>query len=756
MYIAIPVAVSVFSAYGPVYLLVLNLFLLPVFFHRKKDLLTPLLSVLAAILSFFYISNTLPIVSTPVPATLSLTWSDNAKIDGGRLKGFAKTSTGETIYAVYKFKDEKEKMTFAELNLPSALFTFSGDFLEPDIPSHTYSFDMNRYMKMYGASGIFETEMLLHAEMSTNIGTRLANQRRKVKQHIAAVFPETLVVEAEALLIGDRSGMDEEEASTYRRLGITHLFAISGLHVGLLAFMLRELLLRLALRKETVDMLLMVLLPIYAVLAGGAPSVWRAVSVTVLVLLTSLGERKVRLDDALAVSAIIFILYQPFVVFQPGFQLSYIAAFSLVLSSEILAKAKTFLGASFLVTSISQLALYPILLFHFYELSLSSFFVNIFYVPLYSIIILPANIILLLVTWIYPLAAEVLFVFYVPFREFISFLTNWLASLPYQLWTPGKLSSAETVFAVVGVLYFFVKYEEGALLRRCLPFAVIPALVIHFLPYMDSTWRVTYLDVGQGDSAVIELPHRKAVYVIDTGGTVSFGEDSWKTPEQRFEVGRKIVVPYLKGRGITKIDKLIISHAHADHVEGADEIVEEIRVGEIHITPGSDTEKEMEDLLRIAAKKKVPILRMKDGVYWKDGRTAFKYVGPQDEEYVGNNSSLVLYMNTMGANFLFAGDMEKDAEANFLRKYEKVDFGPIILKAGHHGSKTSSTAPFIEKLQPQLTIFSAGKNNLYGHPHEEVKETFAELGLPTMTTANHGSITVTVKKENVSVSSMAK
>ena len=85
-------------------LLVLNLLLLPVFFRRKEDLLTPLLAVLAAILSFFYISSTLPIVSTPVPATLSLTWSDNAKIDGGRLKGFAKTSTGETIYAVYKFK----------------------------------------------------------------------------------------------------------------------------------------------------------------------------------------------------------------------------------------------------------------------------------------------------------------------------------------------------------------------------------------------------------------------------------------------------------------------------------------------------------------------------------------------------------------------------------------------------------------------------------------------------------------------------
>ena len=120
--------------------------------------------------------------------------------------------------------------------------------------------------------------------------------------------------------------------------------------------------------------------------------------------------------------------------------------------------------------------------------------------------------------------------------------------------------------------------------RICL----VPALLIHFLPYTDSTLRVTYLDVGQGDSAVIELPYRRGVYVIDTGGiSVRSGKHNWKTPDKQFEVGRKIVVPYLKGRGITKIDKLIISHADADHVEGADEVLEEIRVGEIHISPGS-------------------------------------------------------------------------------------------------------------------------------------------------------------------------
>ena len=194
--------------------------------------------------------------------------------------------------------------------------------------------------------------------------------------------------------------------------------------------------------------------------------------------------------------------------------------------------------------------------------------------------------------------------------------------MPYQLWTPGKPDIVWASVAVAGVLLFFVGWERGKRFFTTIPFVLIPALIIHYVPILDSSLRITYLDVGQGDSIVIELPNRKAVYVIDAGGTITFGEPNWKTPSKPFEVGRKIVVPYLKGRGITTVDKLILTHADADHVEGADEVLEEVSVREIHISPNSEGEMAMQEVVQIAGVRKIPVLQMKEGISWKSGESA--------------------------------------------------------------------------------------------------------------------------------------
>ncbi|WHT47543.1 hypothetical protein QNH10_15465 [Sporosarcina thermotolerans] len=159
----------------------------------------------------------------------------------------------------------------------------------------------------------------------------------------------------------------------------------------------------------------------------------------------------------------------------------------------------------------------------------------------------------------------------------------------------------------------------------------------------------------------------------------------------------------------------------------------------------------MEEVLHIAIEKKIPIFAMNEGYHWQEGPTVFSYIAPQKGLYKGNDSSLVLLMETSGLSFLFTGDLEFEGEKRIVREYEHKNWGQLILKAGHHGSRTSSSDAFIKTLHPELTILSYGRNNRYGHPHPEVLATFEQNNLQTISTADYGSITITVRKDRYSI-----
>ncbi len=671
-------------------------------------------------------------------------------INGSKLRGFVISDENDKWYFTYTFVSEKEKLLFQQQSLTGATFKWTGQAAEVPIQAHDYAFSMKTYLTSHGAVGMLQATSFQKVSEPSGLLGWIAERRFQMEKQIESYFPLSLQPEAKSLLLGLRDDVDPQQTRAYQILGITHLFAISGLHVAFLTFIFYQSMLRLMIRKEIAVWCLLICLPIYACLVGGAPSVWRAVGVVEILLLSKQLNQRLSIEDAFGLSLLIFILLQPGVILQIGFQLSYVAAAALLYSSSFLLSQTTVIKQSFWITFLCQISVFPILLFHFYEISLSSFVVNLAFVPLFSVVILPINLVFFLLTFVMPFILEPLFMLYEPLRLNLTTFILKIASFPYQLWNPGKLSFWQLIVAYFGVVYSFLVLELRYLKRNLLLTLGVPVFIIHITPYLDPSIEVSFISVGQGDATVIELPHQQGVVLIDAGGLLRFDQEFWKQSDTPFEVGREVIVPFLKGRGIRRIDTFVWTHADSDHIEGAEEILEEIKVEEIHVTPGAIYEPTLQDAFQTAVTQHINIKEQIADTTWQVGDTQFMYVSPQDTNYEGNDDSLVLFMKHGLLTALFTGDLEKDGEEAMLRKYEGMqNLG--ILKAGHHGSKTSSSHDFITKLTPALTIFSAGKNNRYGHPHQEIVDRFKENNLPTLTTADVGTVHVRFHKEQMTI-----
>ncbi|CEG23017.1 ComEC family competence protein [Planococcus massiliensis] len=660
----------------------------------------------------------------------------NYTIDGDGLRGFAKLDGKELVYAKYRFESAEEKALY-ENSLFKSTLQVSGAFEEPSEPSHRFAFDMKKYLKHNGAKGLLKIEAIHAIAENRTFNSWMSSRRESLKTHIRESFPAGISVEAEALLIGEQDRMSPEDRQLFQTLGITHLFAISGLHVAIIAGIAYFLLIRLHFRKESVVLWMLAILPLYALLAGGAPSIWRSVCMVCIVLAGSLFKLKWPISHVLTASFIFFVLWNPALLYNIGFQLSYGATFAIIYSSRFLSLSASAIKNGLIITAVSQLSLYPLLLHHFYEISLSSFLVNSLFVPLYTAVILPVNLVLLGMTFLWPAGADFLFPIYEPVRSLIAELMEWLARIPHQMWNPGKPEPLMAVLLMASVLIFYVLAEKGFRLWQLLVL-IVPAILFTLMPYADNNLKITFLDVGQGDSAVIELPYRKGVYVIDAGGLLRFDQETFQEREKPYEIGRQIVVPYLKGKGISAVDILVLSHADADHAEGADELFKLLSIKQLHLTPGSAETDLMQALAPYAQEASAAFPYA--GSSWRSGNINFTYLSPADSLYEGNNDSLVLLLESEEMRILFTGDLEAEGERELLEKYGEKIANLTLLKVGHHGSKTSSSEPFLEMVNPALSIFSTGKDNRYGHPADEVVQRFEDLGLKTINTAERGTL----------------
>ncbi|HEY4554358.1 MAG TPA: DNA internalization-related competence protein ComEC/Rec2 [Bacillaceae bacterium] len=712
--------------------------------YREKDMRLLLLAIMVFVMLLLAASIKNQSMSTIYPqgkADILIHFKEYPKIDGNRLQSIVETNANEKLQLMYTIRSEEEKALLMERLRAGSSCRLAGNLTLPDVNRNENAFNYRAYLFRQNIHWIFEPDSIPShvCQDYPALVEKLKNIRASGIKKVQESFPSELVPYANALLFGDRTDFAEEAYESYKRLGVVHLLAISGLHVGLIAGAIRFLLLRFGLTRESAYWLLASFLPAYAVISGGNPPVVRAVIMALLLFSAQQWRWPVKALDAISASFILFLFYDPFVIYHAGFQLSYAVSFSLILSSpRLLANQTSYLALMWKISIISLLASLPILACHFYEFSVASLVANMVFVPFYTCVVLPSVFLLLFLLFLHP--------------PLFSLCSKWLNALILlsekgaalaagqngSVLTTGKPMAISLTGMVLAAMFFLVASEKGkGIVYAALPLILVLGWHMAAVKY-SSKGEVVFIDVGQGDSILIKLPYGRGNYLIDTGGRLDFDVPEWQQRRKSFLVGRDIVVPLLKSKGITELDALILTHSDADHMGAAGELLGKLSIKEIHISPRSWEKPIMASFAEEAGHRGIQLLEARAGNGWQNKSGNFQYIYPFDDTYEGNNDSLVLYAVFGGLSWLFTGDLEKEGEEELASHSGSIRAD--VLKAGHHGSRTSTSPPFADKVNPVVAVISAGKNNRYGHPHPEVIETLERKGAAIYRTDEDGAV----------------
>lgn len=714
--------------------------LLAVLYLRKSPLYVWLISffvfISAAFMSNFHEStqHTRLSIKNPLPF---LTIDSLPEIDGSSLRGFGKLD-GERIVFRYKIPSEEE-LKRAKALKPGHTCRVKGELTVPSQNTNPNMFNYRRYLYERDIHWILKVDSFEECrESEDGWEFSLIRWRASGLNYIEDKFPPATVGMTQALVFGETGKISPEMMDDYRSLGIVHLLAISGLHVGLVFGMFYFILIRAGVTRESTLWLSVVFLIFYMVITGGAPPVVRASSMLIILLIFRKSPFTISTLDSLSIVFMSLLFMDPYSIFDIGFQLSFTVSYSLLLSSSsILTAESPYLLQLFKVTAVAQLSSLPIMIFNFYEFSIIGFASNLLFVPLFSLIVLPMALITFLKELFLPSGMEWLNMIYGLIVSGIEALSSLLAAFPFTTLILGKPQDYIMICYICLVLAVFKGMEKG---EWGLPSLFLSAFILlhivwtQFSPFGD----VVFIDVGQGDATLIDLPYNLGTYLIDTGGTVQFPKEDWERKTKPFSIDEDVILPFLKSKGITTIDKLLLTHGDLDHVGGAAGLVDKIKIKEILITPGSGNKNEMREILSLAEKKDVPVKQVLAPYTWKAKDNIFHILMPMDDIYEGNNDSLVVYSEMGGLKWLFTGDLEKEGEKELVDTYEvKTD----VLKIGHHGSGTSSSGIFLEELKPRIGVISAGRDNRFGHPHPDVVTRLKDQGVVIHSTAEHGALT---------------
>ena len=640
-------------------------------------------------------------------------------IDGNKLSLIIKAKEKVIVNYYMKRKDELKK--YSKLKLGDRI-GIKSVFNRPKENSNFNLFSYQKYLLSNKIYWICNASNIKLIKKNRNFGYNVKNIIHNRIDSINSPYLYTFI-------LGDNSYMDREVMNSFRFNGISHLFALSGMHVSLITIFILKILKRITKRRLITLLFLTFFLLFYAFIAGFTPSLTRACLLSIILYINN---NRIKALHLFILLTCIVIIYNPYIIYNVAFQFSYVISFYLIAASKLLKCINNYFFKILLVSLISLIVSIPIMINNFHSVNILGFIYNLFYIPLVSLVILPF----------------VFITFFVPKAKFIlDLLSNILdeTSIYISNIKCGTITLCHCSLIIIIIYYVIITLVIYKINKRkyYYTFIIIICLLFHYVyPKINGEYSITFLDVGQGDSTLIISPKQKQTILIDTGGKVSFKE-KWMLKRKEYSIALDTIIPYLKSKGINRLDYFVITHGDYDHMGEAINLVNNFKVEKVIFNCGEFNDLESE-LIKALDKKKIKYYSCIKELNIDKNKLYFLQTKEYDNE---NDNSNVIYTELNGYKFMFMGDASTITEKEIIDKYNLPNID--VLKVGHHGSRTSSSIEFINEINPKYSIISVGKNNRYGHPNKEVLNNLSDSKV--YRTDQDGSIMFKIKNNKLKI-----
>lgn len=631
----------------------------------------------------------------------------NYDIDGNKL-----SLEFDNLIGTYYFKSKEEIEVFKEEYSLNDTISINATLSKPKNNTIPNTFNYNKYLYHKKIEYILNIESIKKIKDNANMFYKIKNY---IIKRIEKIDNNEYLY---AFILGKSSYINNENYENYKINGVTHLFALSGLHVTLFSGIILGILKRMKFNEEYSCFITSIFLIFFSFIAGFTPSILRAVIFFILSSINKIYYLFIKPKNILYLTFIILIMINPFYIYNTGFILSFTITYFILLLNENI-KIEGNIKSILIVSFLSFLSSLPIVINLSYEINIIGFINNIIFIPLVTNIIFPFSLIVLInnkLSLILHILTKIM--------EYISSISSHIINITIYF---QKLSSIEII------LYYCLLLLGIKKSKKILWILLLLLLFIYIKPYTEKSTTIYFIDVSQGDSTLIRTRNNKGI-LIDTGGKISYQKE-WSKKNNEFNLMTSSIIPFIKSIGLKKIDYLFLTHGDSDHAGYAGDLINNFKVLEKYTNKGNKNSLEKKLNINSFNDKyikidNVEIYSLNDKIYYNE-----------------NKDSLVLLIIVDNIKLLFMADASIEIEKDILSKYDLGDID--ILKVGHHGSYTSTSKEFVDRINPKYSIISVGKNNKFNHPNDSVLENLKKSKI--YRTDKDGSVIFKIKNSKLDI-----